>query len=175
VHCIPEGFLPQLGVAFLRRLYARIARSDTCFSYVSGSEADVTGFVAVAENTASLYREFVFRDGMLAALSAAPAIARHPVKVTETLRHGSHSNADRAGAEILAVAVAPAARGRGTGAALVSAAVDELRRRGVREAHVVTAADNDAAKHMYARCGFERHSVIEVHRGVPQEVFVWRG
>ena len=62
---------------------------------------------------------------------------------------------------------------RGIGRALVATAMDELRRRGVEHAHVVTAASNEAAQRAYFACGFQRHSTVEVHRGVAQEVLVW--
>jgi hypothetical protein len=56
----------------------------------------------------------------------------------------------------------------------VSAALGELRDRGVTQAHVVTATTNTAAHRMYLACGFERRATIEVHRGVAQELLVWR-
>jgi ribosomal protein S18 acetylase RimI-like enzyme len=171
---LPEGFLPALGEPFLERLYRRVALSDRSFAFVgTAGTGPVAGFVAVAECTGDLYREFVLRDGLLAGLQALPAIIRHPRKVAETLRHGMTSDVDRPGAEILAVAVAVSARGAGTGVSLVEAATAELLRRGVDEAHVVTAVGNDAARRMYLRCGFEPRTTIEVHRGAPQEVLVW--
>ena len=51
-------------------------------------------------------------------------------------------------------------------AALVVAAIDELKARGIEHAHVVTATDNEAAQRTYFQCGFRRHATVEVHRGV---------
>ncbi len=98
---------------------------------------------------------------------------RHPWKVIETLRYGVDGRAPTPGAEILATAVASGAQGRGVGGKLVAAAIDELKARGVEHAHVVTAADNEAAQRTYFQCGFQRHATVEVHRGVRQEVLVW--
>ncbi len=170
---ISQGFLVALGRPFLERLYRRVACSERSFIVVGVHGGAVSGFVAVAEDTSSLYREFLLRDGVIAGVRAARALVRHPRKVFETLRHGMDNAAGVAGAEILAVAVASGTRGRGVGATLVAAAVDELRRRGIREAHVVTAVDNEAARRTYLRCGFEPRATVEVHRGVPQELFVW--
>jgi ribosomal protein S18 acetylase RimI-like enzyme len=172
--CISEGFLVALGAAFLRRLYRRIVSAAGSFAFVApGERGALDGFVAVAEHTGALYREFLLRDGLVAGLGALPAVLRHPRKVSETLLHGAGGSEHRPGAEILAVAVAATARGHGRGVALVSAAMDELTRRGVTQAHVVTAADNEPAKRMYARCGFQAGPSIELHRGVTQEVMVW--
>ncbi|MGQ0832870.1 MAG: GNAT family N-acetyltransferase [Microthrixaceae bacterium] len=171
---ISEGFLSLLGEAFLTRLYRRVHADRGSFVLVaSESTGSVVGFVAVSERTGRLYRAFLVRDGLAAALRAAPRIAAHPRKVLETLRHGITSDDDREGAEILAIAVAQRARGRGLGRLLVAAAIDELRARGVAHAHVVTASRNAAARRTYEACGFESMSTVEVHRGTVQEVLVW--
>ncbi|MBX3272515.1 MAG: GNAT family N-acetyltransferase [Sandaracinaceae bacterium] len=52
-------------------------------------------------------------------------------------------------AEILAIGVAPEARGRGVGRALLEAALE-----GARAAHLEVRATNTAARALYARCGF---------------------
>ena len=101
------------------------------------------------------------------------AIMRAPHSVFETLRYGLRSGANAAGAEILATAVAADRAGQGIGTTLVRAAVDELRRRGARTAHVVTAADNRAAARAYERGGFRASGHREVHRGVAQQLLVW--
>jgi ribosomal protein S18 acetylase RimI-like enzyme len=178
---IAEGFLVTLGPAFLRRLYRRIVRSPRAFVLVADSPAAagaagahrVDGFVAVADDTAALYREFVLHDGVRAGLAAAPGILRAPRSVIETLRYGLLSEAGPTGAEILATAVASDRAGQGIGTTIVGAAVEELRRRGAHRAHVVTAADNRAAARVYERGGFRAGGHREVHRGVAQELLVW--
>jgi ribosomal protein S18 acetylase RimI-like enzyme len=174
---IAEGFLVTLGPAFLRRLYRRIVRSPRAFALVADSPAGgtrrVDGFVAVADDTAALYREFVLHDGVRAGLAAAPGILRAPRSVFETLRYGLGAGDGATGAEILAIAVAADRSGQGIGTTLVQAAVEELRRRGAHTAHVVTAADNRAAARAYERGGFRASGRREVHRGVAQQLLVW--
>jgi GNAT superfamily N-acetyltransferase len=171
---ISIGFLVVLGPRFLERLYRRIATGNGSFALVNMNESGrVTGFVAVAEDTGRLYRDFIRHDGLHAGLSAAPAVLRHPWKVIETLRYGVNGGAEMPGAEILATAVASDAQGRGIGGALVAAAIDELKARGVEQAHVVTATDNEAGLQTYFQSGFQRRETVEVHRGVRQEVLVW--
>ena len=175
---IAEGFLVTLGPAFLRRLYRRIVRSPRAFVLIADSTVAidarrVDGFVAVADDTAALYREFVLHDGVRAGLAAAPGIVRAPRSVIETLRYGLRPDAGPAGAEILATAVASDRAGGGIGTTLVRAAVDELRRRGALRAHVVTAADNRAAARTYERGGFRAGGHREVHRGIAQQLLVW--
>ena len=174
---IAEGFLVTLGPAFLRRLYRRIVRSRRAFALVADAPAAagrrIEGFVAVADDTRALYREFVLHDGVVAGVAAAPGIVRAPRAVLETLRYGLRSDESATGAEILATAVASDRAGHGVGTSLVRAAVDELRRRGAHTAHVVTAADNRAAARAYERGGFRASGHREVHHGVAQQLLVW--
>jgi [ribosomal protein S18]-alanine N-acetyltransferase len=58
--------------------------------------------------------------------------------------------------EIAALGVAPWHRRRGVGSALIAALGDELRRRGGRSILLEVAADNAAARALYAQCGFVR-------------------
>lgn len=70
--------------------------------------------------------------------------------------------------EIGGVAVDPARAGRGVGAALVEAAVEEARRRGLRKVTLRVLGHNGVARRLYARCGF-------VEEGVLREEFLLDG
>jgi ribosomal protein S18 acetylase RimI-like enzyme len=173
---ISEGFLVTLGPAFLRRLYRRVAFSRRAFLLVADDAGAVCGFIAVAENTRALYVEYLLHDGIAAAVAASRGIARAPRSVLETLRYGLRAGNDADGgaaAEILATGVAADHSGRGIGSRLVRAAVEELERRGVASARVVTAVGNEAAVHAYERGGFRSQGRDAVHRGVDQELLVW--
>jgi len=170
----PEGFLPSLGSRPLEHLYRHVVRSANAFVLVSDEGGRVAGFVAVAEDTRLLYREFLRRDGFTVALVAAPRVLRAPRKAWETVRYGRRSNnAGLPSAEILAVAVAERSRGTGVAPSLVAAALEELRRRRIGAVRVVTAPGNSRALRLYERAGFRRQQRTEVHRGVAQEVLVW--
>jgi ribosomal protein S18 acetylase RimI-like enzyme len=56
-------------------------------------------------------------------------------------------------AELISLAVAPDARGRGLGTALMDAVDAELERRGVRDLEVAVMAGNDRARSFYERRG----------------------
>jgi ribosomal protein S18 acetylase RimI-like enzyme len=171
---LPHGFLPTLGFRALKRLYRHLVRSDQAFVLVADDDEGVVGYVAVAEDTRRVYREFLRHDGVVAALVAAPAALRAPRRVWETVRYGGR--ADHEGlpaAEILAIAVSERARGEGVARRLVDAALEELRHRQIDTARVVTATGNTRARRVYERAGFRRQRLIEVHRGIQQEVLVW--
>jgi ribosomal protein S18 acetylase RimI-like enzyme len=170
----PGGFLPSLGARTLERLYRHLVVSTDAFVLVSNDADGVVGFVAVTEDTRDLYRGFLRRYGLITALVAAPQVLRAPRKVWETVRYGNRADHERLpSAEILAVAVLERARGTGVAPSLISAALDELRRRGIGAARVVTATGNVRAHRLDERAGFRPERRTEVHRGVPQDVLVW--
>jgi ribosomal protein S18 acetylase RimI-like enzyme len=138
-----------------------------------GGERHVCGFVAVAEDTGALYREFIVHDGVRAAVAATAGIARKPKAVWETARYGLRGGDDAVGAEVLSTAVAADCGGRGIGTGLVRVAVEELRRRGVGSARVVTAVGNVAAVKAYEGGGFRVVGLEEVHSGIAQQLLVW--
>jgi ribosomal protein S18 acetylase RimI-like enzyme len=171
---IREGFLPSLGRPFLERLYRRIVKSPGSFLLVAADDSTVVGFVAGSENVRALYRSFLLHDGAGAAIVALPRILRSWRRVVETLRYGAGGDPSTLpAAELLAIAVAPEARGRGVGRELVAALTTEFRRRGVDAVRVVVGADNAAAIALYEHCGFARAVRIEVHRGTPSQVLTW--
>ena len=59
-------------------------------------------------------------------------------------------------AEIRALAVAPQGQGKGTGSALLQAAIEHAERAGVRNLVLLTQADMRAAQHLYRKAGFRR-------------------
>jgi ribosomal protein S18 acetylase RimI-like enzyme len=171
---ISEGFLPSLGRPFLARLYCRIVREPGSFLLVAHDGDAIVGFVAGSERVRDLYRSFLLHDGAAATLAALPRVARSWRRVLETLRYpaGGHER-DLPAAELLSIAVAPAARGHGAGRQLVVALTAEFARRGVAAVRVVVGADNEAAIGLYESCGFTRAARTEVHRGTPSQVLTW--
>jgi ribosomal protein S18 acetylase RimI-like enzyme len=171
---IGEGFLVTLGPRFLTRLYRRIALTPAAVLVVAEDDSQrIVGFVAAATSTRRLYGDFLRRDAVPAGLAAAPAVLRSPRRVWETFRYGNTDDGDLPAAEVLSIAVAADAGGRGIGGALLAAALERLAEAGAPAARVVTAVGNDPALAMYERAGFRRRTRTEVHAGVPQEVLVW--
>jgi ribosomal protein S18 acetylase RimI-like enzyme len=168
---ISEGFLTILGPSFLRRLYRRVTRSPGSFLLVVEDDAIAVGFLAGSTDVAGLYRSFVFRDGAASALAGGARLLRSWRRVMETLRHGTGAAAE--GAELLAVAVDPAVRGRGAGTLLVNGFLVEIGRRRQDAAHVVVAADNETAIALYRRAGFRTVERFELHTGTESLLMEW--
>jgi glycosyltransferase involved in cell wall biosynthesis/ribosomal protein S18 acetylase RimI-like enzyme len=162
---LAESFLAALGDRFLARLYRRIVTSPGSFLLVVEDHGELQGFCAGTAGTGVLYREFVRRDGILAALGAAPRIARNPRRVLETWSYGrTQETTPRPAAELLALGVRPDARGNGLASALVEACQGEFARRGVTSSGVTVATHNTSAQGVYARHGYRTVGEVAVHR-----------
>jgi ribosomal protein S18 acetylase RimI-like enzyme len=173
VEAIHEGFLSSLGPKFLRRLYARLAQSSHGFLLVAdgtslGQPEDVVGFVGGSTSLRAFYREFMWRDGLMAALSSFFTLTRSLPRVLETLRYGSgpaNGGTPEKEAELLAIGVGDAARRQGTGTSLTQAFLQASGQAGATSARVVVGADNAAAVALYKRCGFSVARQFELHPG----------
>jgi ribosomal protein S18 acetylase RimI-like enzyme len=172
---IDEGFLSFLGAGFLTLLYRRITLEPSAFLLIALDGDRVVGFVAGADDVASLYRRFVWHDGLRAALRAAGPLVRGWRRAVETARHvagGSTGGAGR-GTELLSIAVAPDRQGAGTGGRLVRAFLDRVETGVTPVAYVVVAATNRTAVSLYQRAGFVQASTFELHPGTPSLVLQW--
>ena len=135
--------------------------------------AKVSSDLSLSQRTRPVYHEFLRHDGVIAALVATPAALRAPRQVWETMRYGGwadHGGLPTARSWRLP---SPSVHEAGVAFRLVDAALEELRHRKIDTARVVTATGNTRARRVYERAGFRRQRLIEVHRGVQQEVLVW--
>lgn len=194
---ITTGFLSFLGPRFLVRLYRRMVRSPHAFVLVAeatgglavpgeptardesaegrgpGEAGGVVGFVAGATDLSALYRSFLVRDGVLAALAVAPRLVLSWRRALETLRHGQGGPGTARGAELLAIVVDPAVTGRGTGRLLTDGFLAEVVARGIETAYVVVGATNERAVALYRRAGFAEAERFELHPGTESLVLSW--
>lgn len=174
---LPESFLAALGSDFLAVLYRRLVQDERSAVLVALSGAqEVVGFVAGTEDTRQFYVRFLWRDALAAGLASWPRLVGQLPRVLETWSYSRWSPEDAPvlpAAELLSLAVAGPARGRGVGGLLVRSLQAEMRRRLVPGLRVVVAAENGAAIRVYRDCGFEPAARTQVHAGRTSEVLVW--
>jgi len=173
---MPDAFLPTLGHGFLTRLYRALATDPQAVALVAESVDGVVGFAAGVVSVGGFYRRFARRHGAVAALAAAPRLARPTVlrRLLETVRYPAQAS-DTGGplpdAELLSIAVAPDRRTGGTGRALADGVLRGLAERGAEEIKVVVGAANDGANDFYARVGFRPAGQLFVHQGTTSNVW----
>lgn len=171
---IPDGFLATLGPGFLDRLYRRVASSPEGFLLVACDDDGPVGFLAGTTDVGRLYRRFLVRDAVAAAVRAPIPLLRAVPRAFETLRYGADAavaaqvtQGRTAEVELLALAVHSGWRRRGVGSALVEAFADRAATSGAAAARVVVGAANDRAIALYRRHGFTPAAELQVHHGVP--------
>ena len=170
---MPTAFLPTLGDRFLRRLYRAMVLDPDAVALVADEGGRVTGFAAAVPSVGSFYRRFARRDGIAAAVAAAPHVVRPSVarRVIETARYPGAT--DRLPeAELLSIAVDGSSRSAGVGSALASAIAERLSAAGVPAFKAVVGADNAGANRFYERNGFQLAGRTTVHEGVASNVWV---
>lgn len=174
------GFMTSLGPRFLLEVFRNVASSEHGVALVAvasqAGDARVHGFLLGTSSTRGLYRDFLVRHGLKAALIALPR-ALHPVavkKVWETLRYPRRKGGfDAPEAELLDLAVSDAAKGTGLAQALFRTFVDELQQRGHSAFRVTTGGSLTRAHHFYEKQGAVRVGMIEIHQGEPTIVYAY--
>lgn len=171
---IGGGFLRRLGRPFMRVLYKALVTWDGSDVFLVEDGEGPVAYVAGVRNVGDFYRYFLRHHSPAAVLAAAPRMVRpsNLRRAWETLSYGGEESDVEA--EILAVAVAPRARGQGLASTLLDEVLGELTHRGTEAVRVVVGSDNLAALGAYEKAGFERWRQVEVHPGESSEMLVWR-
>ncbi|HEX2369043.1 MAG TPA: GNAT family N-acetyltransferase [Acidimicrobiia bacterium] len=171
---IATGFLPRLGVGFLRHLYRALIEWPGADVLVAEDQAGPVGFVAATADTSAFYRFFLRRHGLPALLVALPRLVRPSVlrRAVETLRYGG-GGAGAVPAELLAVALSTELRGRGVGGRLLAEMEACYRSRRLPSVRVVVGADNAASLALFRSAGFVDAGEMAVHAGEPSLELVW--
>jgi ribosomal protein S18 acetylase RimI-like enzyme len=174
IEMITKGFLSTLGPRFLKVLYSALIESEYGRVLVVDAQQTVLGFIAGATDTSRFYKEFSRRYRWTALRTLLPALARPRTwkRIWETLRYGTGESEVRA--ELLSMAVTPAAQGLGWGRRLVEALLEEVHGEGHLQMKVIVGADNTVARALYEKSGFVGATRFEVHSGTPSLELTWR-
>jgi ribosomal protein S18 acetylase RimI-like enzyme len=164
---IHGGIFELLGSDFLTAFYRELMRSGDALLYIARRDQTTIGFVAGTDNLFRSVRGIGLagfaRLGFTAmALVWRPSILAKVLRATGyffqlpgSLNHGEHDPFDRDRAELLAIAVAPEARGQGVGRSLVDALERGLQERGARREYFVSTNEVETASNaFYKSAGF---------------------
>ena len=171
---ISTGFISSLGQAFVAALYESIATDDGSFGFVATENHRVVGFTAFTTDLSKLYRHVIRNRGhrFVLVLARKMLSVRVLKRVFDNLCYPSRTekmNLPRA--ELLSIAVVPEEKGKGIGAALISAGFEECRKRGIDKVKVLVAAANVPANRLYQKAGFVCAGRIDSH-GVLSNIYV---
>ena len=147
-------------------------RSARSFVLVADDGTAVCGFVAVCEDTGALYRNFLLHDGAVAAFAAAPASPAPRGRCGRPCVRAARRRWRLAGRGDPRDRGRNGVRGPRHRCPAGARRVEELGRRGVHAAHVVTAVGNVAAVRGVRAWRIPARRLDEVHRGVAQELLM---
>jgi GNAT superfamily N-acetyltransferase len=168
---LPAGFFPQLGACFLEEYHRTFVVSPHAVALVATVDDRVHGFL-VAVSSPSVHGSYVLRAcgarllfAGCTALAVRPRVLawfvrsrarRYARGLWRRLRPEASTTRATAGrwAVLSHVAVDPDLRGRGAGAALVTALHDRLNEHGVDGVVLVTTPDGDGPP-FYRRLGYD--------------------
>jgi ribosomal protein S18 acetylase RimI-like enzyme len=151
----PGDLLPDLGVSFLTTLYAALLRNPGVVAFVYEERGEVAGFVIGCLNASRTMRGVLQRAWLPLMLKTLVRCASRPhlvLRACETLLYPKRSHSS--GPELQAIAVSPAAQGRGIGTQLVIALSHSFRAQGFAQYTVAVKAKNAQANRFYRHLDF---------------------
>lgn len=168
---IHHGLLPLLGIDFLTQLYRGIAGARRSAVWVAMQNDKVMGFIAGCAHTKGSLVEVLVKHGgrlLFAAgtrvwsrpfLRKLPAVIAYPFN-----RRHLQGGRDYPQAELLAIGVAPSARGKGMGRQLVEVLETSFTHWGaIQEYHVKTNSAEPASNSFYQALGFAPSGTVPHH------------
>jgi GNAT superfamily N-acetyltransferase len=173
---ISSGFLTTLGRPFLVCLYEAMVTSPDAFVIAATRGDQLTGFICGSTNTRSVYRHFIRRKGLAAALAALPQVAapRQIAHLWETWRYPMQVNVNLPAAEVLNFCVAPSCLRQGIGRDLFGRLSDEFCRRQVNTIKIVTGIQQKSAQRFYESIGARLVHQFQLHRGSESLIYIYK-
>ncbi len=171
---IRTGFISSLGIGFVTALYQAITESKSSFGFVAEEKGKVLGFVTYSTNLGGLYRYVILNNGWrFVRLLCVRGFSFRTIKmIFETLFYPGRTKRMRLpSAELLSIAVAEEAQGKGVATTLVQKGFAECARRGIEKVKVLVGVDNKPANKFYLKCGFELAGQFDNH-GILSNIYV---
>jgi len=188
-------FLPCLGFDFLRVLYDSALAGGVGFGFVHVEDDQrsgpherarespstrfrlLRGFIFGCVDTRALFKHVLLHRTLALTWAALPAVLRRPRLlryITETVFYPNKERRSPHLAELVAIGVEAAVRGRGIGERLVAELRRAFRQRGISSCRVTVLQSNEDANRFYGRLGFRRTSEFTLY-GKRWNVYVLDG
>ena len=174
---IRSGFLPQLGMNFLVKLYKCISSSAHAFLFAAVHNDQIVGFICGSTNTKKLYSEFFLRYGPQVFPLILPKLMNfnNIKRGFETLLYPDKKESlDLPRSEILNFCVSHRFQRMGIGKKLFFELIEEFRRREMHSIKIVTGFNQQSAQRFYEALGAQLLTHIEVHQGVSSALYTYR-
>jgi ribosomal protein S18 acetylase RimI-like enzyme len=174
---INQGFLATLGNPFLERMYRAIDETGESVLLTEECDGRVVGFVSGSSGMGPIYRRMLRRPLSLA-WALLPGLLRPTrcKRIIEIMLYGQNKHDSLLQplpqAELLSIAVDPAARGSGVGERLYRRLEEHFRERGVSSFRITVGDALLPAHRFYRRMGAKPVGRTQVHAGEESVVYV---
>jgi len=174
---INQGFLSQLGVKFLSKLYKSTMVSPNAFTIVAKDNDKVIGFISGCTNVTKFYHDFFKKYFFQVFFILLPKMFRLSIlkKIFETLKYPQQKEEKKLpGAELLTIAILKQYHGRGIAQKMFEKFVEEIKKREISEFKVIVGENLPRAIAFYEKIGFKFHSPISIHTYKPSKVYIYK-
>jgi ribosomal protein S18 acetylase RimI-like enzyme len=164
---IPLGFLSSLGIGFLARMYALMAKDDAALLLVAVDRGTIVGFVSGTVDVGSFYRRFIRKNILWGFVLLPKLVTGDRLKrALETLLYPRKNKAmNLPKAELLSIVVDHAYQGRGVATVLYEHLEQFYRSKSIPEFKIIVGSTLTSAICFYQKVGATKLTEIEVHKG----------
>ena len=164
---IPIGFLSSLGIDFLARMYAFMAKDDASILLVAVKRETVVGFVSGTVDLGSFYRRFIKKNILWGIVLLPKLVTGDRMKrALETLLYPRKNKAmNLPKAELLSIVVDRAYQGRRVAKSLYEHLEQFCKSKRIREFKIIVGSTLTPAICFYQKMGAKKLAEIEVHEG----------
>lgn len=171
---INQGFLSQLGLKFLTKLYKAMIFSKNSFVVVAKENNQIVGFISGCTNLNHFYRHFLKKYFFSICFILLPKIFKISIfkKIKETLQYKNTKN-NLPPEELLSIGVVKKFQGQGIAQALLTEFIKEMKKRKVNQFKVIVGEKLPRAIAFYEKMGFKFFSKLSIHQGQSSRIYIY--
>lgn len=172
---INQGFLSQLGIKFLSKLYESMISSKNSFVVTAEKNDEVIGFISGCSNVKKFYKDFLKKYTLWTIIILLPKFLNFTTikKIIETLKYSNKTEKGLPETELLAIAVKKDFHGQGVAIKMFEFFINELKKNGVKKFRVVVGKNLSRAIGFYEKVGFKFHSKITIHGNNLSRIYIY--
>lgn len=147
-----SGFLPELGIGFLKKFYVATLHIPEIFVYVAKANDHICGFVTGIPRTKGLYKKILSTDVFGFGILLMNYFITHPTSFLKCIKLLAYPGFSEDGPELLTIAIGKKWRGCGWGRKLFHKTVAEFHKMGISR-FKISAYDRLPSNGFYKKMG----------------------
>jgi len=172
---INQGFLSQLGVKFLSKLYEATIMSKNSFVVVARENNQIIGFISGCTNVKNFYKYFLKKYTLWAIIILLPKLLKFATikKIFETLKYSRKKEENLPETELLVIAIKKEFHGQGIAIKMFNFFVNEMKNKKIKQFKVIVGKNLSRAIGFYEKMGFKFHSNTQIHQGPLSKIYIY--